>query len=281
MSSGTIALTNNSSTVTGTSTSFSSNLSSGDFIVTVVGGVTYTLPVKTVDSGTQVTLIKAYDGPTTSGAAWSAVPKDTMTAITAQLASQVTYAIRGLNLDKTNWQQILTGTGNVTVSLPDGNQYSGPAWRGIADQVSSNASAIAAVNNAKMATGNNLSDVASVSSARKNLKVDYSRSFVNTGTGVTRLFSTEDSGLMIVTRRFQVSAAANSSTGWTYNWVNDGASNFNGYPGLSVTGEGGNSATWRIGVEVSNDRAVGGFVHNSSSSAVDLWITVTAIGMKA
>ncbi|MFP1891102.1 hypothetical protein ACLEEJ_00125 [Lonsdalea quercina] len=281
MSSGTIALTNNSTTVTGTSTSFSSDLTPGDYIVAVVGGVTYTLPVKTVDSGTQVTLIKAYDGPTTSGAAWSAVPKDTMTAITAQLASQVTYAIRGLNLDKTNWQQILTGTGNVTVSLPDGSQYSGPAWRGLADQVSANASAIAAVNNAKMATGNNLSDVASVSSARKNLKLDYSRSFVNTGTGVTRLFATEDSGLMIITRRFPVSAAANSSTGWTYNWVNDGASNFNGYPGLSVTGEGGNSSSWRIGVEVSNDRAVGGFVHNSSSSAVDLWITVTAIGMKA
>jgi len=127
MSSGTIALTNNSATVTGTSTSFSSDLAPGDYIVTVVGGVTYTLPVKTVDSDTQVTLIKAYDGPTTSGVAWNAVPRDAMSAITAQLAAETAKALRGLNYDKANWQQVFSGSGDITVTLPDGSTYTGPA----------------------------------------------------------------------------------------------------------------------------------------------------------
>ncbi|MFW7377158.1 tail fiber domain-containing protein, partial [Vagococcus fluvialis] len=37
-------------------------------------------------------------------------------------------AMRGLNLDKNNWQQVFSGTGNITVTLPDGSTYTGPAW---------------------------------------------------------------------------------------------------------------------------------------------------------
>jgi hypothetical protein len=128
MPAGTIALTNNSTTVTGTGTSFTTELKVNDFVVAVVGGVAYTLGVATIASNTSLTLIQKYDGPTTSGLSWNPVPYGTMAAITAQLAAQVTYAIRGLNLDKNNWQQIFTGTGNVTVNLPDGSSYTGPAW---------------------------------------------------------------------------------------------------------------------------------------------------------
>ncbi|XUU49183.1 phage tail protein [Serratia nematodiphila] len=128
MPAGTLTLTNNSAVVKGTGTAFNTELKAGDFIVSVVGGVTYTLPVKTVDSATQATLIKAYDGPTQAGAAWYAVPRDAMNAITAQLAAETTKALRGLNLDKNNWQQVFSGTGNITVTLPDGSTYTGPAW---------------------------------------------------------------------------------------------------------------------------------------------------------
>ncbi|EMH4135257.1 tail fiber domain-containing protein [Serratia nevei] len=131
MPAGTLTLTNNSAVVKGTGTAFNTELKAGDFIVSVVGGVTYTLPVKTLDSATQVTLIKAYDGPTQAGAAWYAVPRDAMNAITAQLAAETAKALRGLNLDKENWQQVFSNTGNMTVKLPDGNTYSGPAWNNI------------------------------------------------------------------------------------------------------------------------------------------------------
>lgn len=128
MPAGTLTLTNNSAVVKGTGTAFNSELKAGDFIVSVVGSVTYTLPVKTVDSATQATLIKAYDGPTQAGAAWYAVPRDAMNTITAQLAAETAKALRGLNLDKANWQQVFSGTGNITVTLPDGSTYTGPAW---------------------------------------------------------------------------------------------------------------------------------------------------------
>ncbi|MEL5387333.1 tail fiber domain-containing protein [Serratia ureilytica] len=128
MPAGTLTLTNKSAVVKGTGTAFNTELKAGDFIVSIVGGVTYTLPVKTVDSATQATLIKAYDGPTQAGAAWYAVPRDAMNTITAQLAAETAKALRGLNLDKDNWQQVFSGTGNITVTLPDGSTCTGPAW---------------------------------------------------------------------------------------------------------------------------------------------------------
>ncbi|MFS7385010.1 hypothetical protein AB6870_23520 [Rahnella inusitata] len=128
MSAGTLTLTNNSVTVTGTGTAFTTDLKANDFIVVIVGGVTYTLGVKATASAISLTLITPYGGPTASGNAWTAVPNATLVGITAQVAADVAKAIRGLNLDKANWQQVFSGTGPVTVTLPDGSTYTGPAW---------------------------------------------------------------------------------------------------------------------------------------------------------
>lgn len=128
MSAGTITLTNNSAAVTGSGTAFTTELAAGDFIVVTVGGVPYTLPVKTVNSNTSLTLVSNYTGPTQSGAAWSAVPRVALNMVTAALVTQSAEALRGLNYDKQNWQSIFSGTGNVTVKLPDGSEWTGPAW---------------------------------------------------------------------------------------------------------------------------------------------------------
>lgn len=63
MSAGTITLTNGSAVVGGVGTSFTTELVAGDFIVSSVGGVPYTLPVKTVDSNTQLTLVSNFTVP--------------------------------------------------------------------------------------------------------------------------------------------------------------------------------------------------------------------------
>lgn len=139
MPAGTIALTNNSATVTGTGTSFTTESKVNDFLVSTVGGLAYTLGVKSIESNTSLTLMEKYTGPSATGQSWTPVPYGTMAAITAQLASQVTYAIRGFNLDKANWQQIFTGNGTVTVTLPDGTSWQGPAWGGIASTLNSKA----------------------------------------------------------------------------------------------------------------------------------------------
>lgn len=128
MSAGTLTLTNNSDLVSGAGTSFSTELTAGDFVVVTVGGVPYTLPVKTVNSNTSLTLVSIYTGPTQSGAAWSAVPRVALNMVTAALVAQSAEALRGLNYDKQNWQQVFSGTGTITVKLPNGTTFSGPSW---------------------------------------------------------------------------------------------------------------------------------------------------------
>ncbi|MEZ0582424.1 tail fiber domain-containing protein [Erwinia sp. STN24] len=136
MAAGTIVLTNNSTAVTGTSTAFKAASAVNDFIVAVVGGVTYTLGIKSIESDTALTLNAAYTGPTASGAAWSAVANQTLVGITAQIAADTARAIRGLNLDKANWQGFYTGTGNTTIELPDGTSVTGPSWPAMVNTLS-------------------------------------------------------------------------------------------------------------------------------------------------
>lgn len=168
MPAGTIALTNNSATVTGSGTSFTTELKVNDFVVSTVGGVAYTLGVKSIESNTSLTLMENYTGPSASGQSWTPVPYGTMAAITAQLAAQVTYAIRGLNLDKANWQQVFTAPGNITVSLPDGTSWQGPSWGYMANQFANKANTTDVLTKA-----DNLASVTDKAAARSNLGVGY------------------------------------------------------------------------------------------------------------
>lgn len=133
MSAGTLTLTNNSAIASGADTAFSRDLVSGDFVVVVVGGITYTLPVQSVDSDQQVTLIRKYEGPTQSGLAWYAVPRATQNQITAEAVTQATETLRVFNLDKRNWQAVFSESGDITVILPDKSMFSGPSWRKIVE----------------------------------------------------------------------------------------------------------------------------------------------------
>ncbi|HGY2351908.1 TPA: tail fiber domain-containing protein [Citrobacter farmeri] len=133
MSAGTLTLTNNSDLVSGVGTSFSTELTAGDFVVATVGGVTYTLPVKSVEGDTEITLISKYPGPTQQGSAWNAVPRATQNQVTAALVVQSTEALRGLNYDKQNWQAVFSVDGHITVMLPDGSSFTGPSWLSIAN----------------------------------------------------------------------------------------------------------------------------------------------------
>ncbi|EML9832182.1 phage tail protein, partial [Citrobacter freundii] len=90
MSAGTLTLTNNSAAVSGSGTAFTTELAAGDFIVVTVGGIPYTLPVKTVNSNTSLTLVSNFTGPTQSGAAWSAVPRVVLNMVTAAMIVQNT-----------------------------------------------------------------------------------------------------------------------------------------------------------------------------------------------
>ncbi|EIC7393228.1 tail fiber domain-containing protein [Salmonella enterica] len=168
MSAGTLTLNNNSASVAGTDTTFTTELAAGDFIVVVVGGVPYTLPVLEVNSNTRLTLVSNYTGPRATGAAWSAVPRVALNMVTAALVAQSAEALRGLNYDKQNWQQVFSGTGNITVRLPDGSSYTGPAWGGITTALEGKADKTALEDYAKK--GSN-SDITSLSGLTTPLSV--------------------------------------------------------------------------------------------------------------
>ncbi|WP_140231872.1 tail fiber domain-containing protein [Salmonella enterica] len=139
MSAGTLTLTNDTDAVTGSGTAFTAELAAGDFIVVTVGGIPYTLPVKTVNNNTSLTLVSVYTGPTQSGAAWSAVPRVALNMVTAALVAQSAEALRGLNYDKQNWQQFFTADGDVTITLPDTSQTTGPSAKKLINSVSDKA----------------------------------------------------------------------------------------------------------------------------------------------
>ncbi|EAN8292393.1 phage tail protein [Salmonella enterica subsp. enterica serovar Montevideo] len=162
MSAGTLTLTNDTDAVTGSGTAFTTELAAGDFIVVTVGGIPYTLPVKTVNNNTSLTLVSVYTGPTQSGAAWSAVPRVALNMVTAALVAQSAEALRGLNYDKQNWQSIFSGTGSITVKLPDGSSWNGPAWNGITTELNKKANASDLGSAASKNTGLNSGDIMTV-----------------------------------------------------------------------------------------------------------------------
>ncbi|MDE9575057.1 phage tail protein, partial [Citrobacter portucalensis] len=85
MSAGVIQLTHNSATVLGYQASFSTTLQPGDFVVSVVGGIAYTLPVKSIESNDSLTLVSAFTGPTANNLAWDAVSRVTLNMVTAAM----------------------------------------------------------------------------------------------------------------------------------------------------------------------------------------------------
>lgn len=142
MSAGTIALTNNSATVTGTGTSFTTELKPGDFVYVTVGGAPYTLVASSVTSDTQLTLAVAFDGPTTTGLAWNAVAASLQVAITQKILNDFAQVARGRILDFQNWQKIYSSDQSVTVTRPDRTTFTGPSWGYMATQFANKANLV-------------------------------------------------------------------------------------------------------------------------------------------
>ncbi|CAH0198024.1 hypothetical protein SRABI13_01654 [Erwinia aphidicola] len=134
MPAGTIALTNNSATVGGTGTAFTTELKAGDFIGVTVGGAPYTMIVASIASNTQLTIAQAYNGPTASGLAWYGVPSTLKYAITQQVLNDMATNQRGMIAQLANWQKIYSDAESVTVERPDRSTFTGPSWGYMAAQ---------------------------------------------------------------------------------------------------------------------------------------------------
>ncbi len=140
MAAGTISLTNGSTTVNGTGTSFATEVKPGDFIYVTVGGAPYTLVASSVSSNSQLSLAVAFDGPSSTGLAWNAVPASLQVAITQKILNDFASVARGRILDFQNWQKIFSSEESVTVTRPDRTTFTGPSWGYMTSLISSRAS---------------------------------------------------------------------------------------------------------------------------------------------
>lgn len=158
MPSGTITVTNASTTVTGESTTFTTDVSVSDYLLLSTGGITYLLGVISIQSDTSLTLSASFDGPTTSGLTYNVIPQSQLIQVPAQLINQTSKALREMQQNEDNWNQLLTVDGDVTITNPDGTTTTGPSWpavskgidatdlekaQAIADQTSASADAAA------------------------------------------------------------------------------------------------------------------------------------------
>lgn len=175
MPAGTIALTNNSTAVAGSGTNFTTELKVGDFVYTNVGGAPFTLVVASISSDTQLSVAIAFDGPTTSGLSWNAVPTSIQVAITQKILNDFASVARGRILDFQNWQKIYSDAQSVTVTRPDRTQFTGPSWGYMATQYSG-----------KLDKSQNLLDLKDIAEARKNLKLGTAAT-ASVGTGVNQI----------------------------------------------------------------------------------------------
>lgn len=194
---GTLTLTQNSTAVNGSGTAFTTALAVGGFIVVTVGGTAYTLGIKSIESNTALTLQVAYNGPTASGVSFDYVPFATLNLITSALAAQVTYAIRSANLDRNNWQQIFSGTGNVTVTLPDGTSWTGPAWNTLSNSLSGKADKSALGNSAGLNVGTTPNTVAAGNDSRLSTVGGKTGGTISSSVAVAGALSTSGGGLTI------------------------------------------------------------------------------------
>lgn len=127
MAQGTITVTNGSVDVVGTGTEFS-KMKPGSFLTFVLTGVAYTVAIDSVQNDMALKLAVKFDGPTTSGVAFDESPVGSMALATMGVTVQAQKALRMMIVDATNWREVFSDKQTITVTLPDGTQFSGYSW---------------------------------------------------------------------------------------------------------------------------------------------------------
>lgn len=129
LSDGTISLVSNSKTVTGTGTAFKSGANParvGQSLIIYVGGNAAIYEIERVDSDSSMQIAMPWRGATISNTPYAInTASDGSPSDLARRAAQVMGYYQG-QLDVI--QKLLSGTGAVTATLPDGTVITLPAW---------------------------------------------------------------------------------------------------------------------------------------------------------
>ncbi|WAT01530.1 hypothetical protein [Rouxiella chamberiensis] len=118
---GTAKVTKGSAVVTGTGTAWADNkqgIGPGQMFLVPGSGTVLMFEILSVDSNTQLTLASTFTGTTATAAAY-AIPSfyvDSVPDFARRLAAQLSYYQSQMD----GWQQIMTGTGTIALTAPDG-----------------------------------------------------------------------------------------------------------------------------------------------------------------
>ncbi|MCL2892462.1 hypothetical protein [Brenneria tiliae] len=156
---GTITATNGSKIITGAGTAWTNPLngvSAGRMLLLPAAGTVQLYEIASVQSDTQLTLVDNFTGTTGAGKAY-AIPTSPSVSI-EQFAHEFAATLAYYQQQLQGWQSILTGSGDVTLTAPDGQVVT----------VKSQSAIAAAVNDA-MKKSANLSDLADAAESRANL----------------------------------------------------------------------------------------------------------------
>jgi hypothetical protein len=123
---GTVAVINASKKVVGTGTTWKSGVSKPDkgHLFWGPDGKPYELDY--VESDTVLYLVTAYASATASGMAYAI--DITRTSSTPGFSRELSAFVAYHQLQMDGWQQLLTGTGDVTLTAPDGTKMTVPSW---------------------------------------------------------------------------------------------------------------------------------------------------------
>lgn len=118
---GTVNVTNNSKIITGINTKWANPLigiCSGQMLILKTQNTIEIYEIASVQSDTELTLAKHYDGETKSGLGYEipTVPKVSIEALALRISEMLNYYQQQME----GWQTALTGEGEVTVTAPDG-----------------------------------------------------------------------------------------------------------------------------------------------------------------
>ncbi|MGP9420191.1 tail fiber domain-containing protein [Ewingella sp. AOP9-I1-14] len=138
---GTVRVTNGSATVTGTGTLWGDNkqgIGPGQMLLVPAAGTVQVYEILRVDSNTQLTLKDNFVG-TTSAASVYAIPSfytDSVPDFARRLSAQLGYYQSQMD----GWQQIMTGSGSVTLTTPNGQTVTISSFKKLTDDMSGKAS---------------------------------------------------------------------------------------------------------------------------------------------
>ncbi|AOR64874.1 hypothetical protein [Pectobacterium wasabiae] len=163
---GFVTVTNNSKIITGTGTQFTNPLngvSAGRMLLLPGAGTVQIYEIESVQSDTQLTLVSAFEGTTGSGKPY-AIPTSPSVSI-EQFAHEFASTLAYYQQQLQGWQSILTGSGDITLTAPDGQTItvrSQAEWDRLLSQATTDISDA-------MKKSANGSDISNVAAFRQNI----------------------------------------------------------------------------------------------------------------